>query len=312
MPHRYGRVRISNSAIRDRRGREYLVQVGVSLDPMDAALSRYRDLLLWLLPSGAARSARCLVVAVGLCAASAHRVWPARRARSTCARWSGACPRAACDDELDDVATRIQRHAGAARASVGEMRQFSAALAHELRTPLAALRGEIELALRRSGRDAAEQRDAGQPDRRARSAGAPDRSDADAGSRRVGSDPSHVRARRRRRAGGVAGGAAGAGGAGAHDRFALRTQRHRAGERRRQLAAASAAEPARQRDQVHAARAASVVLRVSHEAGRARIDVRDTGIGMSPDVTPTSSSVSSRPTPPDRRATTAPASASVS
>jgi signal transduction histidine kinase len=29
-----------------------------------------------------------------------------------------------------------------------------------------------------------------------------------------------------------------------------------------------------------------VVLRVSHEAGRARIDVRDTGIGMPPDVTP--------------------------
>ena len=29
-----------------------------------------------------------------------------------------------------------------------------------------------------------------------------------------------------------------------------------------------------------------VVLRVSHDAGRARIDVRDTGIGMPPDVTP--------------------------
>src|SRR6202011_1825667 len=30
--------------------------------------------------------------------------------------------------------------------AVGEMRQFSTALAHELRTPIAALRGEIELA----------------------------------------------------------------------------------------------------------------------------------------------------------------------
>jgi signal transduction histidine kinase len=33
------------------------------------------------------------------------------------------------------------------------MRQFSAALAHELRTPLTALRGEIELAMRRAGSD---------------------------------------------------------------------------------------------------------------------------------------------------------------
>ena len=41
---------MSNSAIRDRRGREYLLQVGVSLNAMDNALSRYRDLLLWLLP----------------------------------------------------------------------------------------------------------------------------------------------------------------------------------------------------------------------------------------------------------------------
>ena len=38
------------------------------------------------------------------------------------------------------------------------MRQFSAALAHELRTPLAALRGEIELALRTPDRTDVRQR----------------------------------------------------------------------------------------------------------------------------------------------------------
>jgi signal transduction histidine kinase len=38
------------------------------------------------------------------------------------------------------------------------MRHFSTALAHDLRTPLAALRGEIELALQRRGNDETEQR----------------------------------------------------------------------------------------------------------------------------------------------------------
>ena len=48
----YGRLRISNSVVRDRAGRTYLLQVGVSLAQTDRALARYRDLLLWgALPS---------------------------------------------------------------------------------------------------------------------------------------------------------------------------------------------------------------------------------------------------------------------
>jgi heavy metal sensor kinase len=66
-------------------------------------------------------------------------------------------PTRGVDDELEDVATAFNDTLSRLEHSVGEMRQFSAALAHELRTPLAALRGEIELSLRRSGRDAAEQ-----------------------------------------------------------------------------------------------------------------------------------------------------------
>jgi heavy metal sensor kinase len=54
-------------------------------------------------------------------------------------------------DELEDVTVAFNDTLARLDHSVGEMRQFSAALAHELRTPLAALRGEIELALRRSG-----------------------------------------------------------------------------------------------------------------------------------------------------------------
>jgi signal transduction histidine kinase len=55
------------------------------------------------------------------------------------------------DDEIDRVADAFNATLGQLEHAVGEMRQFGAALAHELRTPLAALRGEIELVLRTPG-----------------------------------------------------------------------------------------------------------------------------------------------------------------
>jgi heavy metal sensor kinase len=50
-------------------------------------------------------------------------------------------------DELDEVAKAFNDTLGRLEHAVGDMKQFSTALAHELRTPLAALRGETELAL---------------------------------------------------------------------------------------------------------------------------------------------------------------------
>ena len=61
---------------------------------------------------------------------------------------SAASPRRGVDDELEEVTRAFNDTLGRLEQSIGEMRQFSTALAHELRTPLAALRGEIELALR--------------------------------------------------------------------------------------------------------------------------------------------------------------------
>ena len=55
-------------------------------------------------------------------------------------------------DELDDVAHAFNDTLARVEDAVGEMRQFSTALAHELRTPIAALRGEIELARDEAGR----------------------------------------------------------------------------------------------------------------------------------------------------------------
>jgi len=54
-------------------------------------------------------------------------------------------------DELDEVAYAFNDTLARVEDAVGEMRQFSTAIAHELRTPIAALRGEIELAAMRPG-----------------------------------------------------------------------------------------------------------------------------------------------------------------
>jgi heavy metal sensor kinase len=141
-----GRIRISNSLLTPGPGETYLLQVGVRLDAIDTALERFLRLLLWSVPA-------CLIVA-----ALAGR-WMAGRALAPLARLATASraidvtalgrrlPVRGAGDELDAVAHAFNDTLSRLEQSVGDMKQFSAALAHELRTPLAALRGEAELAL---------------------------------------------------------------------------------------------------------------------------------------------------------------------
>ena len=150
----YGRIRMSNSVIPGAAGRTYLLQVGVSLAPMDGALRRFRDLLLWR-RAGRHCSSRSLAGAGGVGSrwrrSAQHGGGGARASTSpTC---GSGCRSAACTTSSTTWRTRSTRRSRALEQAVGEMRQFSAALAHELRTPLAALRGEIELALRTPGVD---------------------------------------------------------------------------------------------------------------------------------------------------------------
>lgn len=281
---RYGRVRISNSAIRDRRGREYLVQVGVSLNTMDNALGRYRDLLLWLLPPALLVSAAASWWLAGFALRPLNVL--AGAAREIDVRTlERRLPTRGVHDELEDVATAFNDTLARLEHSVGEMRQFSAALAHELRTPLAALRGEIELSLRRSGRDADERAIlASQIEELDRLARLIDQiltlARAESGQIRLTFAPVDV--------GELAASLVEQLEPVAQARtIDLRCERNGtvlvngdAGWLQRLLLNLldNAIKFTRE--------GGTVVLRVSHEAGRARIDVHDTGIGMSAEITP--------------------------
>jgi heavy metal sensor kinase len=140
------RIRFSNSIISPAPGERYLVQLGIPLDGRDAALRRLLTLLIWSLRIGL-----ITVLAVGR--------WMAGRALTPLARLSAAArtitvadlhrrlPVRGVNDELDVVANAFNGVVADLERAVGEMKQFSAAMAHEIRTPLAAIRADVELSL---------------------------------------------------------------------------------------------------------------------------------------------------------------------
>ena len=143
-----GRMRISNSVIPGTNGRSYLLQVGIPLRQMDAALANYRHLLLWLLPLTLIAAVLVAWRLSGFALRPLGHVAEAARAIDV-SSLERRVPVRGVKDELEDVARAFNGILERLEQSVGEMRQFSAALAHELRTPLTAMRGEMELALGR-------------------------------------------------------------------------------------------------------------------------------------------------------------------
>ena len=147
----YGRFRISNSVI------DACVRRTVSASGRGVSRSDGRG--AQAIPRAAAAASACRAWSSR---SSPCGGWPAGRWRRS-RRWRRKRARVNIDtldrrlhtrgtgDQLDDVASAFNETLANLENAVGEMRQFSSALAHELRTPLAALRGEMELALLRPG-----------------------------------------------------------------------------------------------------------------------------------------------------------------
>jgi heavy metal sensor kinase len=141
-----GRIRLTNTIISPSATEHYLLQVGLRLEHFDAALGRYLALLLWSLApalvvailAGRYMAGRALAPLAQL-SAEARTIDVADLTQRLTVHGAG--------DELDELALAFNETLGRLEHAVGDMKQFSTALAHELRTPLAALRGEAELAL---------------------------------------------------------------------------------------------------------------------------------------------------------------------
>jgi heavy metal sensor kinase len=145
-------IRFSNSVITVSARDAYLLQVGIALQPMDDALYSLLRLQLWSIPVG------LLVVALAGRWMAGKALQPlGQLAEDTrhigIANLDRRLPIRGAGDELDEVAHGINATLAHLEHAVGDMRQFTAAIAHELRTPLTALRGEAEVALMRARSD---------------------------------------------------------------------------------------------------------------------------------------------------------------
>jgi len=141
-----GTLRFLDEKIVSPSGQKYLVQVGSSMEQVRLALQRFSELAFVLIPFAVVLAAVAgwffaggALAPIRRIAQAAHDIEPSNL--------TGRLPLTGAQDEVDQLAASFNEALARIEKVVGELRQLSGSIAHELRTPIAALRGEAELAL---------------------------------------------------------------------------------------------------------------------------------------------------------------------
>lgn len=126
----------------------YALQVAASLESADASLERLRARLVWLVPLTLLLTgllgwwlASSVLRPVGHMIEQVEGISTGRLAERIDVPETG--------DEIERLATTFNANLERMEGAFKRLRQFSAAASHELRTPLTAIRGELEVCLRR-------------------------------------------------------------------------------------------------------------------------------------------------------------------
>jgi len=141
-------IRLYYRLARLRRRPVFVIQCGHGIHELKNALDRLRFVILISIPGAVA--AAC--AAGWFLAKRSFRPMDLmiREAKQiTAAYLKGRLPRTASGDELDRLAETLNEMMDRIESSTRAIQDFSSDISHELKTPLAIIRGEIDLALRR-------------------------------------------------------------------------------------------------------------------------------------------------------------------
>ncbi len=145
------RIRVRSERVREIAnpwgGGPLVVQVAVSLGPLNAAMQRSLEYALLYSAGGLG------VVFVLLWSVTSRALRPVARmtrraSRITATNLSERLPLSGADDELDQLAMVLNGMLDRLQQSLQQMEQFTSGAAHQLRTPLTRIRGELDMILR--------------------------------------------------------------------------------------------------------------------------------------------------------------------